>query len=191
MDTLTAVGTNHRLHLMNRRDSSALNNEHLREHVKELYPDYIYLHLGVNDVHQNFTVKQTLTNFYSFFLFAEEEIPRCKVFVSLPLYTGDPAANDRIAKIRRHISLFVNRVDNRSLKERILFINPNNNFMKEGCLVPELYATDMVHLTERGKSLILANMRHSIHEMTRIILNKPRRERTRRSSQRVTSGSNR
>ena len=55
--------------------------------------------------------------------------------------------------------------------------------MREGHLVPDLYASDGVHLTERGKRVILANMRHSIHEMTRIVLGKPRRERTRRESQ--------
>ena len=183
MDTINALGTNHRLHLTNRRDTSALNDVHLRQHIRNIRPDYIYLHLGVNDVHQNFTTTQTLTNFFSFFLFMGEEIPECKVFVSLPLYTGDPDANNRICKIRRLLSDYVSKADNRAIKLRTIFMNPNNNFMREGHLVPDLYASDGVHLTERGKRVILANMRHSIHEMTRIVLGKPRRERTRRESQ--------
>ena len=190
MDTANALGTNHRLHLINKRDSSGLNDQTMRRNIRKICPDYIYLHLGVNDVHQKFSLKVSLINYYSFILFAEEHLPKTKIFLSLPIFTGDPAANDGIAELRDALRLFVSKSDNRPLKERTLFTNPNNNFMRSGRLVPELYASDSIHLTERGKSLILANMRHSIHEMTRIVLNKPRRERTQSQRQLQTPVSN-
>ena len=176
MDTANALGTNHKLELINKRDSSGLNDNRLRSDVVNKKPDYIYVHLGVNDVQQQVSTKDSLINFYSFMLFINENLPQTKLFLSLPLFTGDTEANHEIADLRDILRMYVSSTeDNRPLKDRNVFINSNTNFMRNGRLVPELYGPDVVHLTETGKGLILANMRHSIHEMTRIILNKPRR----------------
>ncbi len=59
------------------------------------------------------------------------------------------------------------------VNERSLFVNPNRNFARENRLVGELYSWDGVHPSDRGKEVILGNFRHGIHEITRIILNKP------------------
>ena len=181
MDTENVLGVNHRLRLVNKRDSSGLHDQKMKTSLFNMEPDFIYLHLGVNDVHQNFTLKESLANFYSFITFTKEYLPRTKLFISLPLMTGDDDANTRIDELREAIHLYVSirgKDDERPLKERVLFMNPNNNFMKNGLLVPEFYHTDLVHPSSRGKAVILGNMRHSIHEMTRIILNKPKRIRS-------------
>ena len=185
MDTEKVLGVNHRLHLVNKRDSSGLHDQKMKTSIFHMEPDFIYLHLGVNDVHQNFSLKESLANFYSFITFTREYLPRTKLFISLPLMTGDEDANERIDELREAIHLYVSwkgKDDNRPLKERVLFMNPNNNFMKNGLLVHDFYHTDLVHPSARGKAVILGNMRHSIHEMTRILLNKPKRVRS--SSQR-------
>ena len=66
MDTINALGVNHELHVFNKRDMSGLTNSRFREAVCELEPDFIYIHLGVNDIHQKVPLKQILSNIYSF-----------------------------------------------------------------------------------------------------------------------------
>ena len=63
------------------------------------------------------------------------------------------------------------------LKEMSLLLNKNTNFTYDNKPIRELYAPDGVHLSQRGKQLILGNFRHHIHGVTRDILNKPRRVR--------------
>ena len=178
MDTANALGKNHQLHLVNKRDSIGLQDHKMRTSIFQMEPDFIYVHLGVNDVSQNLSLKESLANFYSFVVFVEEYLPRTKLFISQPLMTGDPEANERIAELREALEIYVStmhRNDTRPIKDRVLFMNPNNNFLRDGQLVQELYRDDGVHPSERGKDVILGNMRHSIHMMTRIVLDKPLR----------------
>ena len=183
MDTINALGVNHELHVFNKRDTSGLNNSRFREEVCELEPDFIYIHLGVNDIHQKVPLKQILSNIYGFNIFTDDRLPSSKTFLSLPLLTGDPQANEDIADLRDCLNLLVNelnKTDNRPVRNRTLFLNQNNNFMRDGRIVYDYYRNDFVHPSERGKAVLLGNLRHSIHEITRIILNKPKRARTSR-----------
>ena len=183
MDTINALGVNHELHVFNKRDTSGLNNSRLREDICELEPDFIYIHLGVNDIQQKVPLKQILCNIYGFNLFTDDRLPSSKTFLSLPLLTGDPQANEDIAVLRDCLNYLVNelnKTDFRPLRIRNLFLNQNNNFMRDGRIVYDYYRNDFVHPSERGKAVLLGNLRHSIHEMTRIILNKPKRVRTSR-----------
>ena len=160
----------------------------MRTSIFHMEPDFIYVHLGVNDVSQNFSLKESLANFYSFVVFVEEYLPRTKLFISQPLMTGDPEANERIAELREALEIYVStmhRNDTRPIKDRVLFMNPNNNFLRDGQLVQELYRDDGVHPSERGKEVILGNMRHSIHMMTRIVLDKPMRTRSQSQHEKV------
>ena len=184
MDTINALGVNHELHVINKRDTSCLTDSRLREEICELEPDFIYIHLGVNDIHQKVPLKQILCNIYGFNLFTDDRLPSSKTFLSLPLLTGDPQANEDIAVLRDCLNYLVNelnKTDFRPLRIRNLFLNQNNNFMRDGRIVYEYYRNDFVHPSERGKAVLLGNLRHSIHEMTRIILNKPKRARTSRN----------
>ena len=73
-------------------------------------------------------------------------------------------------------------VEDQPLKDMKLLVNKNTNFTYDNKPIAELYAPDGVHLSQRGKQLILGNFRHHIHGVTRDILNKPRRERERTST---------
>ena len=157
MDTKNVLGVNHELHLINKRDSSGLYDQKMKTSIFNLDPDFIYVHLGVNDVHQNFSLNESLVNFYSFITFTKEHLPRTKLFISLPLMTGDPEANNRIAELREALQIYVSttsKKDTRPLKERVLFLNPNNNFMKEGQPVWEYYRSDYVHPSERNEGKV-------------------------------------
>ncbi len=176
MDTAAALGTNHILHMINKRDSSGLGSQEVRNELMRIKPDFIYIHLGVNDVTQRFSLKKSLKNFYEFVIFTEGQLPNAKTFLSLPLMTGDNEANERISELRHALQEFVLRFyQTGPVRERTLFINPNRNFVRSGRLVGEYYKPDGVHPSDRGREVILGNMRHSIHEITRVILNRPKR----------------
>jgi hypothetical protein len=91
-----ALGVNHQLKIINKRDTSGLNEESVRRTLTEYKPDFVYIHLGVNDINQNFDIKDSLDNFCNFILFRDTQLPSCKLFLSLPLLTGDPFSNERI-----------------------------------------------------------------------------------------------
>ena len=137
------------------------------------------LTLGVNDVQQGFTVKQSLQNIDNFNTYLKEHLPLTKLFLSLPLFkNGDPVANSSIADLRMAINTYVTEFNKRNpqpYKKQTLLINPNTNFMYDSQLIEEYYSRDGVHLSDRGKEVILGNFRHHIHTMTRAILNRPQK----------------
>ena len=61
--TKDSLGNNHELIQINKRDSRGLNDADLRKRVQEIRPDYVYVHLGVNDVYQDIPMIDTLKNF--------------------------------------------------------------------------------------------------------------------------------
>ena len=180
MDTKNALGKNHELNLINKRDTSGLKDQHVKDELLRTKPDFIYVHLGVNDVNQRFDLRTSLDNIFQFSLFVEESLKDSKLFFSMPLMTSDNDANERIGELRDAIWEFVtvtNRNERKPFKERSLYYNPNANFMKDNQLVREYLMDDGVHPSTRGKEVILGNLRHSIHEMTRLLLNKPKKTR--------------
>jgi lysophospholipase L1-like esterase len=189
MDTKNALGKNHELTLINKRDTSGLAARNLRNEILEVKPDFIYVHLGINDVNQNMELKETLDNILGFCLFVDESLEGTKVFLSLPLITADEESNTRIRDLRNALDTFVREINSRDsspLKDRFLFCNKNVNFMREGHLIAEFYRDDGVHPSARGKEVILGNFRHSIHETTRMLLNKPKKTRPSRQHERST-----
>ncbi|KAL5266224.1 hypothetical protein ACHWQZ_G003591 [Mnemiopsis leidyi] len=160
MDTINALGINHQLYLFNKRDTSGLSDPNLRNRICELKPDFIYIHLGVNDITQRIPLKQILSNIYGFNLFTDDHLPTSKTILSLPLMTGDPMANEDIAALRDCLTLFVNELnkkDCRPLRNRDLFLNQNSNFVRDGHIVHGYYSNDFVHPSERGKTVLLVN----------------------------------
>ena len=72
-------------------------------------PDFVYVHLGINDINQNINSSQTLKNIYSFNLLVDELLPGSKLFLSLPLLTGDPFTNIAITRLRDSLHMYVKR----------------------------------------------------------------------------------
>ena len=101
--------------------------------------------------------------------------------------TCDPYANRRIKEMRFKLQDYVIGVNKQNplpLKDRNLLFNGNTNLEYDGKPVEEYYSSDGVHLSRRGKEVILGNFRHHIHLMTRKILGKPERSEAERRSRR-------
>ena len=176
-------GVNHELKVINKRDTSGLRDVRVLQTLIEYKPDYVYVHLGINDIAQRRDTKSSIENLCTFMMFIDGNLPDSKLFLSLPLLTGDPRTNDMVVKMRKSIYILVNGIqEQQPLKDMKLLVNKNTNFTYDNKPIAELYASDGVHLSQRGKQLILGNFRHHIHGVTRDILNKPRRERERTSS---------
>ena len=160
--------------------TGGLKDQHVKDELLRTQPDFIYVHLGVNDVNQKFDLRASLDNIFQFSLFVEESLKDTKLFFSMPLMTSDNDANERIGELRDAIWEYVtitNKNERKPFKERSVYYNPNANFMQDNQLIGEYLMDDGVHPSTRGKEVILGNFRHSIHEMTRLLLNKPKKTR--------------
>lgn len=168
------------MNLINKRDTGGLKDQQVKDELLRTQPDFIYVHLGVNDVNQKFDLRVSLDNIFQFSLFVEEPLSDTKLFFSMPLMTSDNEANARIDELRDAIWEYVtetNKKERKPFKERSLYYNPNANFMHDNQLIGE-YIMAGLHPSTRGKEVILGKFRHSIHEMTRMLLNKPKKSRS-------------
>ena len=148
LDIVNALGKGHELHLINKRDSTGLRDEKLREDLKRMKPDFIYTHLGINDVSQQFEVRQSLLNFHDFRIFISNELPQTRLFISLPLLTSDPVANEKIEELRDILTELVLKTNSRNpkpLKDTMMLFNRNSNFMPKGTQINEYFDRDGVH----------------------------------------------
>ena len=184
------LGTNHKLHVINKRKSTGLLEQQVRESLVNIKPDFVYVHLGINDLADGSPAEEIITRFGNFVLFLDDKLPRSRVIFSYPLLTANKHHNELILRLRAFINDWTRNLDSTvEIKDRQLLLNVNSNFETKGDLydrgprltqVQDLFSDrDGVHLTDAGKRLILGNFRHCVHDITRRILNKPKRRRTR------------
>ena len=171
-----ALGVNHEVVVINKRSTAGLLSKEVRLKIREVRPDYIYIHLGVNDASENIPLRSTLANFLDFKNFCDTLFDT-KIILSLPIMTKFTALNQRIMDMRECIKELAFHFHEwnppQPIKLKKLWINSNSNFQKTGADVSAYYAEDGVHLSERGKKAILGNFRHHIHHITRIMQDKP------------------
>ena len=108
-------------------------------------------------------------------------IQSCSSPISMPLMTSDNETNARIGELRDAFWEYVtatNKNERKPFKERSLYYNPNATFMHDNQLIEGYLMADGLHPSTRGKEVILGNFRHSIHGMTTMLLNKPKKSRS-------------
>ena len=156
---------------------TALLCKDLRRKIKEIRPDFIYIHLGVNDVFQKIPLRKTMENFLDFKSFTDW-LFGTKILLSLPLLTTDPAVNVRLADLRQGLKEisrhFQEPLTSQPHKFKKVWVNANSNFKQDDDAAIDYYGRDGIHLS--GKKAILGNFRHLIHHITRIIQDKPPKE---------------
>ena len=84
---------------INKRDSRGLNEAKLRQKIKDLRPDFVYVHLGINDIMQKVPLIETLKNFLSLKSYIDS-IFGTKLVVSLTLFKADPDFNNYVTDLR-------------------------------------------------------------------------------------------
>ena len=167
------LGVNHKLHMIRKTDSSGLAHSDLQNTLKQIGPDFVYLHLGINDIFKGKDISDIATEYGNFIMFRDKYIPNAKIIFSFPLLTGDNRFNIKASHLCNWINDLVWKLEDPklSLKDSQQLTNTNSNFEeREG-----LFKSDEVHLTTRGEQLIRANLRFCIHTLTRVILGKPKR----------------
>ena len=149
----------------------------MRKEIEKLKPDFIYVHLGVNDVSQEIPLRYTMANFLDFKAHFTDFLLGTQVVISLPLFTNDPEMNKKIWELRNGLDVFVDhfKEDRQPLKSKKLWMNQNINFTSRAnqaswtnLIIWDNHSTDGIHLSERGKHLILGNLRSHIHQMTKL-----------------------
>ena len=176
MEEGAALGKNHILEPISKRDTSGLKHRDLRLKLREVKPQFIYIHLGVNDILNGHSVEETMQNFTEFLSFRDSYVPNAKVFISLPLPTmrrNYSEYNNKIIDLRDEIQNLYN-MHNPSSRKPIakckLLLNTNDNLARDGKLKREFCSNDDLHLSDKGKAAILGNFRHHIHGLARSLI---------------------
>ena len=180
-----SLGINHILHVLNTRNVSGLADKNTRDTLRRINPDYVYIHLGINDVFAGNPVEYIVSSYWDFVLFLDTYLPNTKVIFSLPLPTDDRAECSIVKELRSKMFAFIDSCDSKSgIENRQIIYNSNSNLIdtsKESSdadtqIVQSngYYSRDGIHLNYDGISAITANFRHAIHDISRRILNKPR-----------------
>ena len=74
---------------VNKGHASGLTERAVTDSLRRVKPDYIYVHLGINDAFDGKSANEIVTYFYEFVLFLDEYLPSAKVIISFPLLTYD------------------------------------------------------------------------------------------------------
>ena len=158
-------------------NTKGLMSSSTRQKLKSIQPDYLYIHLGINDVHDpNTTVEQSMINISDFIDFVAEELTNTYVVYSLPLLNGNVQQYDKLYELRRKITALVSNIydnDKQSGQcvDQWLFTNYNHNFtdgpMKQKLRLFNVHKYDPVHLSRRGKISITCNLRDAIYKIKR------------------------
>lgn len=173
------LGVNHELTTINKRDATGLLNHQVQKELKEVKPDFIYVHLGINDLNRGGRPAEVIECYANFIMFRDTCIPSSRIIFSLPLFTTNTSLKKDLNQIRRWTEQLVNGVSEPcALKDRHTHVQRNSNFnAHDGGIIRDLLTKDGIHPSSSGERELSQNIRYCIHTITRAILNKPRRSR--------------
>ena len=143
--------------------------------MKEIKPDFIYIHLGINDLQAQpkRSPSQIIECYAEFLIFRSHALPNTKVIFSLPLLPADTRLWDAIFKLHAMTERFISEIVKDELpeqKDRLTFLNRNSNFRTDEAIIRELLARDGLHPSASGQRELSHNIRFVIHKITRAIL---------------------
>ena len=171
------LGTNHELYVLNYTGSSGLSEKRVRTTLEKMRPDFVYVHLGINDIFCGTDVKEISSKLGEFCLYASEALKETKVVISLPLLTKKASYCEQVRHLHAvTMGWIVKKAGDAPIADRQFSFNTNQN-MRTTDWTPksELLTYDGIHLTPSGKDLMMKNFRYRIHSMTKIANEKRRR----------------
>ena len=162
---------------IDRNNSEALGLDRLRSYIRKQKPHIVYVHLGINDIHNGTPVSRIMENFADFERFLSEECTGTKVIFSKPLLNGKVYQDRPILDLRRSLDLYRNTHErNREVINQRIHLQSNDNFIlsppgENASQNLRYFAeNDLLHLSKKGKDTMVCNMRDSLHKIFREII---------------------
>ena len=167
-----ALGTNHTLYVINRSKVDALADRRMKDKLQNLNPDFIYVHLGINNLINGEKNPDVLfSELKRFEAFVINNIPGARLIFSIPLPTDRPEECSLVKELQRRTVEYVDHVEGRvKFLNRKTLINKNSNFWDtDGNQRAQLFGRDGIHLSRQGLEVSMQNLRKCIHEISRRI----------------------
>ena len=145
----------------------------------ETKPDFIYVHVGINDLVDGISPERIVNNYADFLRFRDKSLPNTRVIFSLPIRTYAGILWESIEEVHKQTIRLVEKVrrSQSSPKDRLTFWIRNANFnWKDGSRVMHLMGADGVHPSRSGQRELSLNVQHVIHSITRTLQGKPPRD---------------
>ena len=172
-----ALGMNHELYVLNYTGASGLAERRVRGSLEKMQPDFVYIHLGINDIFRKTDVKEITSKLAEFALFASDNLKESKVVFSLPLTTNKELECEQVRHLHALTMGWIvkgNSPDTPVDDRQCHFMTNQNMRTIDWTQKKIFFAHDGIHLTSAGKDAILKNFRYRIHSMARTALEKLR-----------------
>ena len=140
--------------------SKSLIGENMGSRMSSEKPQLIYVHLGINDIHNGEDIPRIVDNFKIFDEMLELLSPTTRLVISCPLLNGNTYQNRHVFDLRRSLSLLVNQQQNEDPKTK------NDKFFTNMQSTPKqnsMYFRDNLHLSDRGMHAITSTMGGGCH----------------------------
>ena len=172
-----ALGTNHELYILNYTGASGLAERRVRSSLENMQPDFVYVHLGINDIFRKIDVKEITSKLAEFALYASSNLKESKVIYSLPLTTNNEQECEQVRHLHALTMGWIVKgySPDTPIDDRQCHFMTNQNMRTINWTQKKIFfAHDGIHLTSAGKEAILKNFRYRIHSMARTALEKRR-----------------
>jgi lysophospholipase L1-like esterase len=140
--------------------------------LKRAKPQFIYVHLGINDIQSGTAVTEVVENHKIFIESVERYSPTSTIIISCPLLNGNSYHDRHVFSLRHTLTLLVNNIQGQSdnPSQRKLHIQKNNKFFistKSTRIQNPRYfqKNDRLHLSEKGKFAMISCMRATMESI--------------------------
>ena len=133
--------------------------------ITDAKPEKLFYIGGINDISQDKTSEEILTNIKTIIQRVKSESPNTKIYVHslLPINNSFNRYKKLLGK-EKQIKELNNKLKKLCKKEKITFINLYPLFLSSQQVLDPVYTTDGLHLNEKGYSIWTAKIRKLVEE---------------------------
>ena len=157
---------------IDRTSTKALRHQKLLEQIESEKPNIIYVHLGINDIHEGSDPSTAARNIEDFDKKVKELCPATHLILSSPLLNGRSYHTRNISSLRRSLMLYLSKQEvSSNYRQSRLTVQPNSHFLidpfggapKQN---PRYFLdNDPLHLSATGRKAMISTMRDSLHRI--------------------------